>query len=335
MPLNNSQYDSIMRTYDYTRAANRLIKEKRYAEITSICPEYVEVEDQIITLSMQTAINRAKDNNSSNTSFDEFKKSLARLEAHKKELLLSLGKPADYLDDIYTCPICKDSGYVDNNRCTCFTKKAIDLVYSDSNLKNITSNQNFGTFSYEWYDNEHTDSATGLTPYNNMQLIVKKCHQFIDNFDTTFSNMLFYGNTGVGKTFLVNCIAKELLDSSHSVIYLTAIELFERLEKRDFNRDYKRDIDFDDSIGDYLYESDLLIIDDLGTETSNSYTNSRLFHIINERILRRKSVIISTNLTGGELRDRYSERVSSRIASSYNIFKMYGDDIRFLMRTKQ
>lgn len=325
MSLTNTQYDSIMRMYDDIRTQNRHIQNSRYDEVVKLCPEFSKIEDEIISLSMKEAVKRIA--SSSDPSTDDYNDNLKQLINQKHSLLVSIGKPDNYLDEIYTCPLCHDTGYTVNGKCSCFHKKAIDLVYKDSNLKNITADENFSTFSYQWYDNVHADPATGLTPYNNMHKVVDVCQSFIKEFDNSYSNILFYGDTGVGKTFLSNCIAKELLDTSHSVIYLTAIELFKIFEKEDFNRKESSELPFESN---YILDCDLLIIDDLGTETGTAYTNSRLFYIINERILRHKSVIISTNLNGADIDNRYSERISSRLASSYKILKLYGDDIRYL-----
>lgn len=326
MPLTNSQYDSIMRIYDRIKAANARLKEERYNEVITLLPEFDSIKKQMARVSLNAVTARAQGIESNYTL------ELKELEIQKKNMLASIGKPADYLDDIYTCPLCRDTGYIGQSKCQCFTRKAIDLVYKDSNLKNITANENFDTFSYEWYDKNIVDPANGLTPYQNMQKVVKICHEFIDTFDNSYYNLFLYGGTGVGKTFLSNCIAKELLDSSHSVIYLTATELFQKFQDRDFNRDYYNSTYFNDN---YFLDCDLLIIDDLGSEVTNSYTNSKLFYIINERILRRKSVIISTNLSLANTRDIYSERFFSRITSSYTILKIYGNDIRMIKRTKK
>ena len=137
----------------------------------------------------------------------------------------------------------------------------------------------------------------------------------------------FYGDTGIGKTFLSNCIAKELLDSRHSVIYFTAFQLFDILSKGVFKRDEEALLSHRN-----IFDCDLLIIDDLGTELSNSFTTSQLFLCINERILRQKSTIISTNLGMNQLADIYSERVLSRISSNYTLLKLFGADIRILKR---
>lgn len=323
MSLTNTQYAAVMRMYDDIHTRNVAIQNERYNEVIKLCPQYQTIEDEIISISMQEAARRiGKD--SPNTDTDEFNSRLQTLITRKSELLASIGRPADYLDDIYTCNICHDTGYVNGERCSCFKKKAIDLIYHDSNLKNITSNENFSTFSFDWYDKTTIDSATGLTPYNNIRKVFDVCQSFVRNFDTSFANLLLLGETGVGKTFLSNCIAKELLDSYHSVIYLTAIELFKCFENVDFNKG--ESVEYQDV--SYFMDCDLLIIDDLGTENYNSYTISKLFYVINERILRRKSVIISTNLSMPQLEDVYTERIFSRFISAYSIHRLFCDDIR-------
>ena len=155
--------------------------------------------------------------------------------------------------------------------------------------------------------------------------IVASCQNFIQNFDQKFENILLYGNSGAGKTFLSNCIAKELIESAHTVIYLTAFELFDILEKHKFSKT-KEDTIEEQFEG--ILDCDLLIIDDLGTELANSFTNSQLYTCLNERLLSEKSTIISTNLSLDDLSEQYSERIFSRIVSSYTILKLFGTDIR-------
>ena len=326
MSLTNTQYAAVMRMYDDIHTHNAAIQNERYKEVTSLCPQYQTIEDEIISLSMQEAAKRIG-NDSSDTNTDEFNERLQSLIKQKAVLLASIGKPSDYLDNIYTCKKCQDTGYINGTRCSCFKKKAIDLIYHDSNLKNITANENFSTFSFDWYDKTTIDSATGLTPYNNIHKVFDVCQSFVKTFDTNFSNLLLLGETGVGKTFLSNCIAKELLDSYHSVIYLTAIELFKCFENSDFSKG--EDVEYQDV--SYFIDCDLLII---GTESYNSYTISKLFYVINERILRRKSVIISTNLSMPQLENTYSERIFSRLISAYTILRLFCEDIRVQKATK-
>ena len=156
-----------------------------------------------------------------------------------------------------------------------------------------------------------------------------KCRDFIAHFDDTFANLYFYGSTGTGKTFLSNCVAKELMDAGYSVIYFTAFQLFELLGKHVFQKDAEAASAYQN-----IFECDLLIIDDLGTELANAFSTSQLFLCLNERILRRKSTVISTNLGMNQLAELYSERVLSRISSSYTIIKLFGADIRILKRNR-
>ena len=165
--------------------------------------------------------------------------------------------------------------------------------------------------------------ATKLSSLATAKQAVELCMDFIRTFDGEFKNLFFYGDTGTGKTFLSNCVAKELLDTGHSVIYFSSSSLFHIFEKNDFGREEGVSEDYQNIFG-----CDLLIIDDLGTELPNSFTTSRLFLCLNERILRQKSTIISTNLGLQQLVDIYSERTFSRISSNYTMIKLFGNDIR-------
>lgn len=325
MALTNTQYASVMRTYDDLRSLNNRILDSRYEEIRNLSPKLEEIDNEVIELSVKAA--KSKILSQSFSSANDLDKKLKELENQKRELLISLGKPADYLDEIYNCPKCHDTGFIGQKKCSCFKKFAIDLVYKDSNLKNIVKDENFNTFSFEWYDDTTIDPRFHKTARQNMKKVYESVTKFVSNFDKNFSNLLITGNTGVGKTFLTNCIAKELLDTSHSVIYLTAVEFFESFESEDFNKNKNNVVDTQ-----YFLDADLLIIDDLGTENSNSYTNSRLFYIINERCIRKKPMIISANLDINQISERYSERVLSRLLSSYQILGLFGQDIRILKR---
>ena len=164
-----------------------------------------------------------------------------------------------------------------------------------------------------------------------MQTALKVCHEFVDTFSAEFRNILLYGDTGVGKTFLSHCIAKELIDTSFSVVYFTAASLFDLFAQNTFGSWDSHDMDAQE----HIYDCDLLIIDDLGTELPNSFTVSQLFICLNERILRRKPTIISTNLALDDIQSIYSERTFSRISSNYTILRLTGDDIRIQKKLLQ
>ena len=220
---------------------------------------------------------------------------------------------------------CMDTGYIDNKPCHCLKQYEINSLYANSNLSDILEKENFNTFNPDFYDNSHIIENLSLTARENILRVRDVCLDFVKHFDTAYDNLIFYGETGVGKTFLTHCIAKELLDTSHTVVYLTSLQLFDILEKNKF---YKTDEYINNEQVSYILNCELLIIDDLGTELANSFTTSQLYYFIEERHMKQKSTIISTNLSFQELRERYSERIFSRFTGYYNFYMIAGDDIR-------
>ena len=313
MPLSNEQYDSIMRSYEDKRRNDRYLMKKHIEQIYSTIPEYKQIDDSVSSISVMQGMKLL---NGDSTALADLKKQLATLASQKQQLLVSAGYSADYLEPIYTCSDCHDTGYIDGNKCHCFIKEETTLLYEQSNIQNMVDLENFSSLSYEYYEGEdlsHFESA------------VASCKTFIKNFKSDYQNLFFYGTVGTGKSFLSGCIAKELIEFGSSVIYFSAGQLFETLSKNSF--DYKNKENLNQVHHD-LYNCDLLIIDDLGTELTNAFVSSQLFSCLNERHMRKCSTIISTNLSLEELRDRYSDRIFSRITSNYAICKLTGPDIR-------
>lgn len=321
MSLKNYQYNAIMRGYDERQSASRALLSARQKEIEQNLPAYAVLQQQIIENSMEYA--RAALLGADSADARSLRKQNEELSRQKEALLLANGYPADYLSPVYTCADCKDTGMVGEERCHCFKQAVVDLLYAQSGLTSVLEEENFAAFSFDYYNNTVTDPKTKLTPRQNMQRIYDTCQSFVQNFDTQFNNLLFYGNSGLGKTFLSHCIAKELLGTAHTVLYLTAYELFDILGKAM----YHDDEEFAAS-GEHILDCDLLIIDDLGTELANAFTLSRLSLCINERFINRRSTIISTNFGVQELADHYGERNFSRIFSSYTPLRFFGEDIR-------
>ena len=320
MALNNSQYDTIIRSYEQKQLHNRNILDKRYETAYERLPELKKIHQAISELSVKQARKLLEGDDNA---LAELRAQIKTLSKQSKDLLANGGFPADYLEPVYDCADCKDTGYIDNKKCHCFQKAVIDMLYTQSNLKHILQEENFDTFTFSYYSANHVDPKTGSSSLANMQKAYMTARDFVDTFGREFRNLFLYGDTGVGKTFLSNCIAKELIDKSHSVIYLSSFELFDTLAKSKFGRDEAAN-----QMNEHIFDCDLLIIDDLGTELTNSFTVSQLFLCLNERLLRRKSTIISTNLSLESLVDIYSERTFSRITSNYTMLKLTGDDIR-------
>jgi DNA replication protein DnaC len=323
MGLTREQFDIINNHYNNRRLENKIEMDRRLQEVYADVPSIAEYDREIAS----TAIHATKLALSGDTSAkDSLREDIQVISERKKAALLMNGYRADYLDEIFTCPICKDTGFIHGAPCECLKSEIIKLMYSRSELNEILSVENFDSFNFDYYCNDIVDENSGISSLENIETIVDQCHYFINNFDKQPCNLLFYGRAGTGKTFLINCIAKELLDQSYSVIYLSAVQFFDLLADYSFKRantSVYRQISINE-----LHGCDMLIIDDLGTEMSNSFTDSALFDCLNERLIHQKSTIISTNFSMEELQNKYEERIFSRVIGSYNSFKIFGDDIR-------
>ncbi len=324
MSLTNSQYDEIQRQYDAKQLRSQHILQERKGRIYQKYPRLKELE----ALTASASVRHAKQLlEGSETALCSLKKELDCYRRERHEILKKAGVDEHYLEPPYICADCRDTGYIGAKRCHCFEQAAIDLVYTQSNIRNILQEENFSHYSFEYYSETKRNESTGLTSRETAHKAVQEALSFIKQFDTESGNLFLYGDTGTGKTFLSNCIARELLDTGHSVIYFTAFGLFDILEKNKFQKDSQAAASMQ-----HIFECDLLIIDDLGTEMANTFTISQLFLCLNERILRKKSTIISTNLGIDQLHGIYSERIFSRIVSSYTMIKLFGDDIRLQKR---
>ena len=320
MALLPHQYDEIMRHYDHLCLNNQDIQRMRLSEIYQTIPGFKDLDEEIATVSVSAGKARLRGESGV---IEQLREQISLLSEKKQRLLLSAGYPADYLEPVYHCKTCRDTGYIGNEKCQCLKQAIVDYIYSQSTIRDILEKENFSTFCYDYYSIRPEKDRP--SPRANMEAVVSHCRNFIQNFDyIEKNNLLFLGNAGVGKTFLSHCIAYELINNGHTVLYLTAFQLFDLLKQHAFS---KEGMEPETSM-EHLLGCDLLIIDDLGTELNNSFISSQLFLCMNERLLRKKATIISTNLSLRQLSQAYSERILSRIMEHYQILNIYGEDIR-------
>ena len=300
-----------------------LKREKLYAKL----PRLAEIDKGLKLFS----INLSKVFLSRPEDFDAQVKTLRQeieeLKRERETIYKKNNIPKDYLEIEYECTKCGDTGYTnDGKRCSCFNAQIINNLFQMSNMVNMLRKENFNTFDINVFSNENYKNEK-LTPRQNMYSILGICEDFCNNFHTSNMNLLLYGGTGLGKTFMCNCIANELLNREISVLYQTSFSLFETVENHKFNKLNETE---ENRINyNMIFDCELLIIDDLGTEVSNSFTNAELFNIINERMITEKKTIISTNLSLEQIRDTYSDRITSRIFNNFVPLKFYGKDLRF------
>ena len=360
--LKKEQYDQIMIEYAGIRDRHRHELEKRRIRAYARIPALQELEQQTPSLAMdllrrrlsgspggsaadppqaadsQTADPQAEGSQTmhpaaSRTPTEDlqtaygggpysFRETAAQITRKRALLLTENGFPPDYLEMTWDCPDCHDTGYIGREKCRCLRRRETAILYDQSHLEKLAEGAVFASLSEKYYtgeDLEHFRQAR------------RTCERFVEEFDQVHRNLYLYGTVGTGKTMLSVCAARALIERGRSVLYFSAASLFDRLADCTFgsgSRDALREFTGD------LYSCDLLIIDDLGTEFTNAFVASQLFSCISERELNRHSTIISTNLSLKEMQARYSDRVFSRITSTYEICKLTGKDIRLQQRRR-
>lgn len=325
MGLTNSQLDQLMREYDRRQLADQADQAARIRYAMEKVPGLRELDEAFSDLSVERSRALLADRKEE---AERLAKQLVDLKEQKAVLLASAGLPADFMNMHYQCPECRDTGYIEGKKCRCLKQAIVDYLFAQYPIRDQLAKENFSTFSFAYFDDDRRDPASGRTSLENMQEIYGKCKEFSDSFEPGKRNLLFTGPAGAGKTFLSNCIADALIRQGFSVVYLPAGRLFDTLADAAFDR---RDVSAKDA-SSYILESDLLIIDDLGAEMNNSFINSQLFFCLNERNIRKKSTLISTNLTLNQMRDNYTERVTSRLLEKYEIYPFFNSDIRVKKR---
>lgn len=253
---------------------------------------------------------------------EQVKNANLALQAERRALVEKNFAPG-FLDDSPNCPHCSDNGYLGNNMCRC-----LELMCRSEQKKEIaqltTGEEVFENFRLDYYP-QTLDRKYGASPREIMALTFKNCRAYADGFGEDSGNLLFIGGTGLGKTFLSACIANLVTDKGYSVAYESAAQLFTKLEKNKFNPDEESRLQ-----AEKFLQSDLLIIDDLGTEMPGTFVTAALYNLLNERLLAGKSMIISTNLTNDEIAKRYTMQIASRLRGDFKGMTFIGDDIRIL-----
>lgn len=329
--VNSNILQKILKEYDKKQIIANLDLENRKIDLYSRLPRLREIEHELNSYAIETAKLIIVNNNSS--ALDDLQKKVDMLKKERNLILKEDGKKPNFLSPNFECSKCSDTGYIiEGNQtvmCSCLKQKLLNEEYNSSNIGNL-DRENFNNFNINLYSDEINVEKYGsdLSPKENIKRIGKEVNKFIKNFDNPLEkNLLFSGGTGLGKTFLSNCIVAELLSKGKTVLYQTAPVMLDTLISELFSKTSNN------CFSQNLLDVDLLVIDDLGTETMNSMKFTELYKIINTRLLNQNGkitkTIISTNLDLQGLFNTYDERIVSRFVGNYNIYRFFGDDIRF------
>lgn len=290
--------------------------ERHVSEVSSAYPEFKGITEALAGTGpriMAASLGKMFETES----IESIRAEYERLVQRKKQFLVSHNYPEDYCDIKYHCDKCSDTGYNGIDLCDCLKKEIVLSTLENSGLYSLIATQTFDTFSLDYYHGNEKFF---------MEQNVKILKDFANNFVPKKSdNFIFVGATGLGKTHLSSAVAQAVIANGHYVVYESALTMFSDYEAKKFGRSnyYEDEGEFDKYI-----ECDLLLIDDLGCEMTNSFVISCLYNVINLRLVQHKSTIISTNLSRDELRKRYSDRIISRIYGDYRPLVFRGSDIR-------
>ena len=312
------------------RAANREEQQRRTAEVYARVPEIREIDRtlraQMASL-VRLTIGKGPDMAEQIAALREAN---LDLQMRRAELLTAYGFGADYLAEIVSCPKCRDTGVYEGGVCTC-----LDRLYNAELTKELGTLLRRGDESFERFDLTYYpdcyDEVKHLNPRETMRMVLDACLQFADAFPTNVSNLMFQGNTGLGKTYLSACIARVVAGRGFSVCYETAAAALDNYERAKFSRDTEEGEAAATRIR-RMESCDLMILDDLGTEMVTPMSQSALYTLVNDRLVDRRITIISTNLSNAELTQKYLPQISSRLIGEFKHLPFVGQDIRQLKK---
>lgn len=311
---------------DKTRAANQAEQQRRRGLVYARLPEVERIDSSLrsqMTELVRLTIGRRSD---LAERIGALKERNLELQMRRAELLTEAGFGPDYLDDIYSCPLCKDTGLYQGGVCRCLNRLYNQELTRELGTLMRRGDERFEKFDLNLYPAAY-DPGSHSIPRETMALTFAACRRFAENFSDASPNLLLQGGTGLGKTYLSACIARVVAEKGFSVCYESASAALESFELAKFSRDTEE--------GEAaavrtkrMQECDLMILDDLGTEMSTPMAQSALYTLINTRLVNEKKTIISTNLKDEDLQRRYTAQVYSRIAGEFTALPFVGRDIR-------
>lgn len=316
----NKAIGEIKNRRNIARAENNM----HFEEINEKIPEISEINNQLAKTSMNL-LNIIKSGQNISEKMEDLKEKNIQAQKIIKNLLTIHGYPEDYLQIKYTCEKCFDTGFINNEKCECLQKLIAKITANEMNKNSQINLCSFDSFDLNYYRGNNPESTAKYR--NIMSKIYNYCKKYADNFSLSSSNILMFGKTGLGKTHLSLSIANEVLKKGYNVLYDSAMNYLNQIEKEHFGRD----ISGKDTLS-VLLTADLLILDDFGTEFEKSFYVSVIYNIINTRLNRGLPTIISTNLYHEEILEKYGERIFSRLFTVYESMEFVGTDIRLIKR---
>lgn len=322
MAYKRSVYLKAKETLDHRRAEAQRLQQQRHAEVAARCPSVLDAEREMAACGAEL-IRIACVGGNTREQLAALSQRNLDAQQQRADLIQAAGFPADYLDNVYTCPVCKDTGTHGSYYCKCYLdlirQTAKDCVKGAAQLKKCT----FETFSLRYYSDTPDPALGGRSHRKIMENICAYLKNYADTFTPNAKSLLMIGKTGLGKTHLSLAVVNRVLDRGFNVYYDSVQGILDRLEKDHFGRGVR-----DEELQEDLYNSDLLVIDDLGTEMVTAFTVSALYQLVNSRVNDGLPTVFSTNLELSELEAIYTQRFTSRLVGTCDMIRFYGKDVR-------
>lgn len=318
----NNLHSKVMARYGAIRTQEEEQQRNRKTEIYKRIPQISNLETLMSRNSLNVARVHLKAEENLEAAIQALKTENLNLRKEKMELLVAHGYPMDYMDLKFKCRKCNDTGFIAGKKCSCYNGHLAEIVYEESHFKELMKDNSFMTYDDSLFDDKSVNPEYNKTVKQNMRDNLKMALRYVSEFSIHAENLYLYGPSGTGKTFLASCIARELLNDGNLVLYRTSAQLMDDIKDIKF-RDNKE-------LENLVMNCELLIIDDLGTEMVSDLAKTEIFNLINIRLLHKKKMIISSNLKLENIRDKYSERLSSRIIGDFIFVPFFGEDLRLI-----
>ncbi|MEG0614941.1 MAG: ATP-binding protein [Oscillospiraceae bacterium] len=317
-------FDKAKRELNSRRISAKTTADRHYEEIEKKVPEIAEIISQLASTSIALSNLILKDKNNFQENFNKIRENNIQGQQMIKELLIANGYSTDFLDVKYRCSMCDDTGFVDGKRCDCFNDLLGKYAVEELNANSQVNLYSFDSFSLNYYPNQEIN---GINCYFKMKENFDYCKNYANSFSLNSHSIFMLGMTGLGKTHLSLSIAKTVIEKGYNVAYDSIVNYLRLIEKEHFSRT-NPDVD----TLQLILSTDLLILDDLGSEFESSFYTSTIYNIINTRLNKGLPTVISSNFSSAELQKRYDDRIISRLLTMYDYLRFVGNDIRQMKR---
>lgn len=326
MSFDKQVYEKAHRILSSRRQRGKQTGERRREEVYQKLPQIARIDRELAQTSIQVAKTVLSEKEPGGL-LDGLRRQNLQLQQQKRDLLVQSGYPADYLEPVWVCPVCRDTGYTDGKKCGCFVKILSDIARENLNGSTGLSTCSFSNFRLDFYPTE-PDRASNISPREKMEQVYAYCRDYAQTFSLDSPSIFLYGATGLGKTHLSLAIADVVIARGFGVLYFSAQDLIREIETERFHTAGPER----GGVFARITGCDLLILDDLGAEFTSPFASSVIYDVINSRLGARRPTIVSTNLTLKEMESKYSQRITSRILGHYKDLRCLGADIRMIKK---